>query len=343
MKETLSARTLLVRSGRPEAAGDPLNVPITASSTFRAGGDRRYARDGTETWEAFEEVMGRMEQGRSIAFASGMAAIAASLELTPPGGLVAASSRMYLGSLQLLRDLEERERIRLRWFNEPDEAVLAAADLVLVEDPTNPALARVDIESVVALSGGIVVVDNTVATPLARRPLELGADVVVHSATKYLGGHSDLLMGVAVAADGHLVERLRRFRTLHGAVPGSLEAFLALRGLRTLDVRMSRAVENAAELARRLGEHPAVATARHPGIGAVIALELVGGASAADELIDRLALVTHATSMGGVESTLERRARWAEESPDVAAGLVRISVGIEDIDDLWYDFRDALG
>ena len=343
MREGLSPRTVLVSGGRPRNEGDPLNFPIGATSTYRAGGEHRYARSGTETWEAFEEVMGHLEGGVAVAFSSGVASMAAILELTPPTGVVAACSRMYVGSVHLLRDLEGRGRFSLRWFPDLREGALAGADVVVLEDPTNPALGRIDLAAAAAETEGLLVVDNTVATPLARRPLDLGADVVVHSATKYLGGHSDLLMGVAVARDEEIVRALREYRTLHGAVPGAMEAFLALRGLRTLDVRMSRATSNASELARRLAEHPGVAYARHPGVGSLIALELVGGASAGDAMIDRLRLITHATSLGGVESTLERRARWAQESFDVSDALVRISVGIEDVEDLWEDLETALG
>lgn len=343
MREGLSPRTVLVSSGRPSNAGDPLNVPIVATSAYRAGGDHRYARFGTETWEAFEEVMGRLEGGVAVAFSSGLASMAAVLELAPPTGVVAACSRMYVGSVELLRDLEGRGRFSVRWFAELNQGALAGADVVVLEDPTNPGLGRIDLGVAAEEAEGLLVVDNTVVTPLARRPLDLGADVVVHSATKYLGGHSDLLMGVAVARDDQIVRALHDYRTLHGAVPGSLEAFLALRGLRTLDVRMSRAIANASELARRLSKHPQVVDARHPGVGSLIALELVGGASAADAMIDRLRLITHATSLGGVESTLERRARWAQESPDVSEALMRISVGIEDVEDLWDDLEEALG
>lgn len=286
--------------------------------------------------------MGELEGGIAVAFSSGLAAMAAILELTPSSGIVAACSRMYVGSVELLGDLEGRGRFDVRWFTELNEGALAGADVVVLEDPTNPGLRRIDLGRAAGEAEGLLVVDNTVATPLARRPLDLGADVVVHSATKYLGGHSDLLMGVAVARDDGIARALRHYRTLHGAVPGALEAFLALRGLRTLDVRMSRATANASELARRLSKHPRVADARHPGVGALIALELVGGASAGDAMIDRLRLITHATSLGGVESTLERRARWAQESSDVSEALIRISVGIEDVEDLWDDLETAL-
>lgn len=313
------------------------------SSTFRAGGERRYARFSTPNWEAFESAMGSLEGGEAVAFGSGMAAVTAALELVGGDATVAVSRRLYVGSSQAVDDFEARGRFRVvRFDRETDEAV-ATADAVLVEDPTNPGLERVELAAIIANAGGLVIVDNTVATPIGRRPLEEGADVVVHSATKQLAGHSDVLMGVVVVRSGDLAARLRQFRTLHGAVPGALESFLALRGLRTLALRVGRATATAVFLAERLSDHPAVADCVYPGIGALIALRLKGGVAAADAMIDRLRLWEHATSLGGVESTLERRARWAHESPDVSADLVRLSVGIESPEDLWTDLCSALG
>jgi cystathionine gamma-synthase len=203
-----------------------------------------------------------------------------------------------------------------------------------------------------------VVVDNTFATPLLQRPLEHGADVVVHSVTKFLAGHSDLVMGATVTGDPDRMESLRRRRSLHGAVPGPLEAFLALRGVRTLAVRLDRAQANAAELAPRLAAHPAVSRVRYPGLidhpghelasrqmdgfGAMLSFEVHGGAPAADALCGAVRLCVHATSLGGVETLLERRQRWEGEEA-VPAGLVRVSVGIEDVEDLWSDLESALG
>jgi cystathionine gamma-synthase len=202
------------------------------------------------------------------------------------------------------------------------------------------------------------VVDNTFATPLLQRPLELGAEVVVHSVTKFLAGHSDLVMGAVVTGNTDWEEALRRRRSLHGAVPGPLEAFLALRGVRTLAVRLDRAQANAAELARRLAAHPGVSLVRYPGLaehpghelasqqmdgfGAMLSFEVHGGAPAADALCDAVRLCVHATSLGGVETLLERRQRWEGEEA-TPPGLVRVSVGIEDVEDLWHDLEAALG
>jgi cystathionine gamma-synthase len=187
-----------------------------------------------------------------------------------------------------------------------------------------------------------VVVDNTFATPLLQRPLELGADIVLHSATKYLAGHSDVQMGAIVTADDELYAVLKGRRDLVGAVPGPFEAWLALRGLRTLHLRVERAQANATELARRLESHPAVSEVRYPGFGGIVSMVVAEGALAADLLTHKTKLWVHATSLGGVESTLERRRRWKAEPATIPEGLVRLSVGIEDVEDLWRDLATAL-
>jgi cystathionine gamma-synthase len=183
-------------------------------------------------------------------------------------------------------------------------------------------------------------VDNTFATPLGQQPLALGADLVVHSATKLIGGHSDLLLGLTVTADEELAGRLRAARMRTGATPGALEAWLALRGLRTLPVRLDAASRSAALLAERLGGHPAVTATRYPGSGAMIAFELAD-ADTADKVCRSLTLINHATSLGGVDSTVERRAALAGDA-HVPGGLIRFSVGLEDPEDLWRDLEQAL-
>jgi cystathionine gamma-synthase len=211
-------------------------------------------------------------------------------------------------------------------------------------------------------AGALSVVDNTFATPLVQRPLDAGADVVVHSVTKYLAGHSDVVLGAVVTSDDEggreLSDRLRTYRQLNGAIAGPQEVWLALRGLRTLAVRMERAQSNATELARRLSGHAAVERVRHPslpndpgheralrqmrGFGAMLSVDVRGGAPAAERVAAATRLWVHATSLGGVESTLERRRRHAAESPLVPEGLLRLSVGIEDVEDLWADLDGAL-
>jgi cystathionine gamma-synthase len=368
----IAARTLAVTSGRPEPRpGAPAGVPITLTSTYLASdggtapGDPVYGRWSNATWEALEDAVGALEGGRALAFGSGMAAISAVLGLVPVAGTVVLPVGAYSGSIALARDLEAAGRLRVRQVPVGDTAAvltaMAGADLALLESPTNPLLEVADLPALAAGArrhGVLLAVDSTFATPLLQRPLQLGADIVVHSATKYLSGHSDVLLGVTVTARKDLAARLTTARTLHGAIPGPWEAWLVLRGIRTLALRVERAGENAAELARRLAAHPAVARVRHPslpddpghqralsqmdGFGAIIAIEPVGGPDAAERLCALTRLWVHATSLGGVESSLERRRRHAAESDAVPEALVRLSVGIEDVEDLWADLAWAL-
>ena len=347
----LRPSTVAVTSGRPPHEVDqPLNTPITMASTYVAGGDREYGRYGNPTWQAFEEVLGELEGGRALAFSSGLAAVSVVLDLVGQGALVLAPDAAYQGSLSQIADLDMRGRLRSKLIDIADtDAVVAACDedvaLVWIESPTNPNLDVADIERICAAAheaGAYVVVDNTFATPLLQRPLDLGADLVVHSATKYLAGHSDALLGALVTRDDELFTVLKQRRDLLGAVPGTLEAWLAVRGMRTLHLRVERAQANATELARRLGEHPAVERVRYPGFGAIVSVELAAGALAADLLPRKSRLWVHATSLGGVESTLERRRRWKSEPATVSDALVRLSVGVEDVEALWEDLSRAL-
>jgi cystathionine gamma-synthase len=326
----------------------PLNVPITMASTYVAGGEREYGRYANPSWTAFEDALGALEGGRCLAFASGLATVATVLDLVGSGETVVAPRHAYNGTVGQLADLEARGRVRALLVDVADtDAVVAAcadAALVWLESPTNPAMEVADIATIAAAAhdaGARVVVDNTFATPLLQQPLELGADIVVHSATKYLGGHSDLVMGALVTRDDQLLGVLKSRRDLLGAIPGAFEAWLALRGLRTLSVRLERAQANAAELVRRLEGRPGVVEVRYPGFGAMISVVLAG-AEAADRLTHGTSLWVHATSLGGVESTLERRRRWQSEPRTIPEGLVRLSVGIEDVEDLWQDLAAAL-
>jgi cystathionine gamma-synthase len=319
------------------------------ASTYVAGGDTEYGRYGNPTWSAFEEALGDLEGGRALAFSSGLAAVATILDLVGQGQKVVAPRHAYNGSVLQLADLEARGRIKavLVDVTNTDEVVAACADasLVWLESPTNPALEVADMPPIIEAAheaGAYVVVDNTFATPLLQQPLSLDADIVVHSATKFIAGHSDVLLGVLATRDDELFDVLKKRRDMLGAVPGTLETWLALRGLRTLHVRVERAQENAQELVRRLEEHPAVGEVRYPGFGAIIAIVLDQGGIAADLLTRKTQLWVHATSLGGVESTFERRRRWKSEPATIPDGLVRMSVGIEDVDDLWSDLATAL-
>jgi cystathionine gamma-synthase len=211
-----------------------------------------------------------------------------------------------------------------------------------MESPANPTLDVTDLARVIAAARErevITMVDNTFATPVLQRPLGLGADLVVHSVTKFIGGHSDLLMGAVVTTDDWY-DRIAGTRAVYGAVPGALESFLALRGLRTLPLRIERAQATARALVERLGEHPAVEHVRYPGFGAMVAFDVRDG-HAADRVCHAVRLVVHATSLGGVETTMERRHKYPSEML-VPPGLIRLSVGLEDPEDLWRDLEAAL-
>ena len=338
--------TLAVTAGRGSGApGAPVNVPVELSSTYRAGGDVIYGRASNPQWVAFEAAVCALEGGAAgVAFASGMAAVSAVASLVPPGGVVVAPEVAYKGARNLFSSLAGRGAIELRLVDITDTAaVLAAcdgADLLWAESPTNPQLGVADLA---AFRGAatLFAVDNTFATPLLQQPLSAGADVVVHSATKLLSGHSDVVLGVAVASSHEIAERLHAHRTLHGSIPGPMETFLALRGLRTLPVRLERSSATAAVLAARLRDHPAIEDVRYPGFGQMLAPIVQGGADAADRVCAAVRLAVHATSLGGVETMLERRGRYAGEE-GTPPGLLRVSVGLEHVEDLWADLAQAL-
>jgi cystathionine gamma-synthase len=300
-----------------------------------------------------------------VAFSSGLAACATVLDQVPIGGTVVAARTMYMGVRQILEEADATGRLVPRWVDLTDTATaadaIAGANLLWIEAPQNPLMALADVPELAAraaTAGVPVAVDATLASPMLLRPLEHGATWTIHSATKYLGGHADLLLGVVVAADPAAAERLVDHRHLHGATPGALETYLALRGIRTLPLRIQRAQENARELAGRLEAHPDIERVRYCGLpddpghhrmrafmdgpGGVLAIEPTGGAERAEALCHATELFTHATSFGGVESTLERRKRWSAESDQVPAALVRVNVGCEHVEDLWDDLARAL-
>jgi cystathionine gamma-synthase len=365
-ERALRPESLVVALGRPHEPGAPLNVPLTPSSTYRFGGELGYGRDGNPGWAALEGALGALEGGDAVAFASGMAAVAAVLETLPAGALVACSRVAYHGVRVLMSERERGGRLRVLFVDAQDaDAVAVACDgaaLLWLETPMNPLIELVDVAALSAAAhakGAAVLVDSTFATPLRQRPLEQGADLVLHSATKFIGGHADLLLGVVVTRDGRRRDELVHRRAIDGATPGALEAFLALRGLRTLAVRLDRAEQTAGELARRLAAHPAVTRVRYPGLpddpwhglarrqmsgfGSMLAFETVGDANAADRVCGRVELITSATSLGGVETLLERRARYpGDADAGTPPTLIRLSVGIEHVDDLWRDLEQAL-
>jgi cystathionine gamma-synthase len=352
------------------------------SSTFHQGGELVYGRDGNATWEALEAAIGGLEGGAATVFASGLAGIAAVLESLPVPGRVVVAADAYSGTRRFLADVARRGRLRFRTVDVTNTAAtlqvcaetvagpgrpsgggeeFGAGGVLWLESPTNPLLEIADLAVLAAGAhelGMDVVVDNTFATPLLQRPLDLGADVVVHSATKFLAGHSDVVLGATVTRRPGVDAEFRRRRSLHGAVPGPWEAWLTLRGIRTLELRLTRSQVSAAELARRLGDHPGVEGVRYPGLenhrghdlarrqmsgfGAMVAFEVKGGASGAEAVASRLRLLVVGTSLGGVETLIERRARWEGEG-QLPPALLRMSVGIESVEDLWSDLDQALG
>ncbi len=340
----------LVAAGRPTEPGEPLNTPLVPASNFILGQERAYARDGgTPTWEALEALVGGLEDGKAVAFASGMAAVAAVFDQLPVGAVVVLPDDCYQGVVGLALAGAEKKRWSVRRLAlEDTEGWVRAcgeADLIWLESPSNPLLTVVDLAAIGQAPrkpGAILAVDNTFATPLNQQPLAFGATVSIQSATKFIGGHSDLLGGVATTRDEALWQALRKSRELSGATPGTLEAFLAVRGARTLALRLQKAQENAQTLALRLEQHPRVARVRYPGLPSpIISFELHGGAAEADAVCRRVRLIRHATSLGGVESTMERRAAIPGQE-HLPPSLLRLSVGIEDVEDLWADLEAAL-
>ncbi len=355
----------LVSAGRASEPGAPLNVPPIPASNFIIGRGREYARDdGTPTWEALEEVVGGLESGKAVAFASGMAAIAAVFDQLAVGGNVVLPDDCYQGVAGLAAAGAERQRWLVQRVAVDDTSgwirACGVADLIWLESPSNPLLTVADLEAVCAAPrkpGAIVAVDNTFATPLNQQPLDFGATVSLQSATKFIGGHSDLLAGVATTKDDALWHALRKSRELTGATPGTLEAFLAVRGARTLALRLQRAQQTAMMLAERLEMHPLVTRVRYPGLpshpthatakrvlkgfGTIISFDLRGGAEFADGVCRNVRLIRHATSLGAVESTIERRAAIPGQG-HLPPSLLRLSVGIEDADDLWGDLDSAI-
>jgi cystathionine gamma-synthase len=360
--------SLVVSSGRPDEPGGPLNPPIVLTAPYRHGTDNVYAREEpTATRAALEAALGALEGGTALTFGSGMAAVAPIVDLVPLGSVAVVPRAAYSGAVSLFAEAQQLGRLTVRSVDTADtDAVIGALDgagLLWVETVTNPLLDVPDLPALIDAAhaaGALVGVDATFSTPANVRALDLGADIAMHSGTKYLSGHSDVLMGVLATRSDELARHLLERRTLTGAIPGALESYLTLRGLRTLALRMERAQANALELATRLAAHPRVTRVRYPGLpsdpgheratrlypgyGAMLGIEVDGTAEDAEQVCKRVQLITHATSLGGVESLIERRARY-----EIDAGfgtpptLLRLSVGIEHVEDLWDDLSQALG
>lgn len=361
--KTWRPQTIAVAAGRDQSPGAPLNVPPTFAATYRDGGEIGYGRFDNPTWSAFERTIGGLEGGHAVSFSSGQAASTALLTPLAPGATVVFPHDAYTGTRALLSELEQRGALALRGVDVTDtDAVLAAlegARVLWLESPTNPMLGIAELPRLLEAARAarvFSIVDNTFATPVLQQPLALGADAVMHSATKYLGGHSDLVMGVVVTANPGRRDVLAEHRTMRGSIPGVMESYLALRGLRTLTVRVREQSATALELAQRLDRDERIGRVHYPGLpsdpgherasaqmsafGGMVSFELPD-ADAADRLIGALRLVVGGTSLGGVESTIDRRRRWPGEER-VPAGLLRLSVGLEHVEDLWEDLDEAL-
>ena len=300
-------------------------------------GEFLYQRYGHPTGVEAEARLGELDGGHALLFASGAGATTALvLALLSSGSTVALAEGAYFGTGVILRELD-RWGLRVVEFDQtgpPPDGV----DLVWLEAPSNPFLTMPDLEAA-AKHPAPVVVDATAATPVHLRPLEHGADFVLHSATKYLAGHDDVLLGAVVSKREDDAMRLKEFRTRSGIVAAPDPCFLLLRGLKTLELRVRRQTESAKELAERLSGHPSVQTVRYPGLGGLISFDFAG-AEEARQVETALRLIANATSLGGVDSVLEARARW--EGDRVPPGLLRLSVGLEPVEALWADLAQAL-
>jgi cystathionine gamma-synthase len=370
--------TRAIHAGQPP---DPLTgavmTPVYLTSTFaqEAVGKHHgyeYGRTGNPTRTALETCLASLEGARhGLAFASGLAAEDAVLRLLAPGDHIVLPTDIYGGTYRLAARVHAQAGLNFTTADLSDPAAIAEAwtpqtKMVWVETPSNPLLSLVDIELTAAFAAerdALCVVDNTFATPYLQNPLALGAHVVVHSTTKYLGGHSDVVGGFAGTSDDAVAERLRFLQNAVGAVPGPLDCFLVLRGLKTLGVRMDRHCENAAAVAAVLAEHPAVDRVLWPGLldhpghelaarqmrdfGGMVSFTLAAGEQAALDVVARTRVFTLAESLGGVESLIEHPGRMTHASVagstnEVAASLVRLSVGLETVTDLIADLQQAL-
>jgi len=376
--------TRAIHAGQqPDPSTGAIMTPIFATSTYvqRSPGDHQgweYSRSHNPTRDAYEKCMADLESGsRGYAFASGMAATATVLELLDSGDHVVAIDDLYGGSFRLFNNVRGRSAgLQFTFTGMENDAALKAAirpetRMIWLETPTNPMLKVVDIAAVADIAhahGALLVVDNTFASPVLQRPLELGADIVVHSATKYLNGHSDMVGGIAVVGDNpELAQKLWYLQNSVGGIQGPFDSFLAMRGLKTLVLRMNAHCRNALQIARWLEQHPKIERTIYPGLeshpqhalamkqmagmgGGIISIDLKGGLPAAKKMLEGCHLFSLAESLGGVESLINHPAIMTHASvpPEKRAAigitdsLVRLSVGVEDVDDLIAELDSVL-
>jgi len=371
-------QTLAVHAGvEPDPGTGAVMTPIYQTSTYAqdSPGEHKgyeYSRTDNPTRSALQDAVAILEGGKyGLAFASGMAAIDSLLRLFNPGDHIVCGNDVYGGTFRLFDEVFAKYGISFTYVDSSDidqiqSAISKDTRLIWLETPTNPLLRLTDIEAVSAMaeSGGILLgVDNTFASPALQRPLSLGADIVVHSTTKYLGGHSDVVGGVLILDDPGLYDRLKYLQNAVGAVPGPQDCFLTLRGLKTLALRMEAHSRNAEKIARFLEKHPDVQQVMYPGLeshpqyelalrqmkrpGGIVSFSLTGGEPAARKLVSETRLIILAESLGGVESLIEiphamTHASVARSRFAIDPGLVRLSVGIEHVEDLMEDLSQAL-
>lgn len=377
----LRAETLAIHAGQaPDPVHGAVMTPIVLSSTFAQPEPAKplmydYSRSGNPTRTALEACLAALEGGaHGFAFSSGCAAATTLFHTLRPGAHIACSDDVYGGTFRLLRRVLEPLGITTTFFDSSTPGSFQGAlgertELLWIESPSNPLLKLANIAELTAEArarGIRSVVDNTFASPMLQNPLALGADVVLHSTTKYINGHSDVVGGALVTSDAALAERLRFLQNALGAVPSPFDCYLVLRGLKTLPVRMDRHVQSATELARRLERHPRVERVIHPGLeshpqhalaqqqmrggGGIVTAVLAGGLGAATRFLKELQIFALAESLGGVESLAEHPALMTHASIPadvrqglgISDGLVRLSVGIEHLEDLWTDLERAL-
>jgi len=378
--ETMRFATQVIHAGQsPEPRTGAVMQPIFQTSTYAQPWPAKhtgyeYSRTQNPTREAMERCIAALESGHEgVAFGSGLAATAAIMHILPPGAHVVCGDDVYGGTYRQFKRIFEQRGYRFTFMDlstvSPEEAIGEDADMVWLESPTNPLLKIADIAALAARAkevGALTVVDNTFATPVFQNPLKLGADLVVHSTTKYINGHSDVVGGIVITSTPELTERMRFVQNAVGGVPGPWDAWLTLRGVKTLDVRMARHQSNARKIVRWLVDHPKVRRVHYPmwegdpgyavaskqmsGFGGMVSFVLDATLAQAETFCAKTKIFTLAESLGGVESLLELPASMTHASvPEderkergIEDGLIRLSIGIEDPEDLLADLEQAM-
>lgn len=342
--------TNLIHLGRPNPGPDVgMNSSVSLNSTLHAGGDIGYARYGNQSCLDLENTIASLEHGKTLAFSSGMSAFNAIASNIPHGSIIVASDQGYAGITETLRRMHQDGKIVLRFVDIANAAEVLHnmndAFMVWIETPTNPLLKIADLKKIIRSAketNVLVGVDNTFATPLRQVPLDMGADISLNSVTKYMAGHSDVLAGSISTNSKLIFDKIEFTRKISGTIIQPFEAYLALRGMRTFSLRFEKAEKNAKALVDLLSSNEHIKKVYYPGFSGVISFDIHGTPEDADVICNSARLIANTTSLGAVESTWERRRRWQLESHTVPETLIRLSVGCEDIEDLWVDIKNAL-